>query len=531
MPQTALIQAMQEAQFYDSGSPVDFIQTHISCLFLTADHVYKLKKPVNLGFLDFSTLEKRRFYCQEEVRLNSRLAPSVYLGVLPISQDRNSQFFLGQDTDADIIDYVVHMRRLSEDSMFPALLRQGRVDHDLLCELASLLADFHTQARMVPDGSEMGSLPLIRENMEENFTQTEFLREKSISNTRHRLMHWFMLNTLNRKREVFVSRHEQGRTRECHGDLRIEHICRFQGKLIAFDCIEFNERFRFIDTAADLAFLLMDMEYSGYWSQASTLLQAYTRASGDSQALTVIDVYKAYYALTRGKVLGIESTEPEFSPEERQQALDTATRFLDLAWSYALQLHPPALIILCGLMGTGKSEMARHLSRKLKAEVLRSDVLRKKLHGVEPQSRHHDEYGQGLYSSEKNQATYQALFEQAKVRLEQDHSVILDASFSRRKYREMAIDLAHGLGRPCIILECVCSEQELEKRLQDRQNQGPDVSDGRLSLLSAQKADFQKIMPSETCEHVIIDTEGELDQIQESALDSVLEAMIRQEKE
>lgn len=531
MPQTDLIQAMQEAHFYDSDSSVDFIQTHISCLFLTADHVYKLKKPVNLGFLDFSTLEKRRFYCQEEVRLNSRLASSVYLGVLPISQDHNGQFFIGQDTDADIIDYVVHMRRLSEDSMFPALLRQGRVDDDLLRELASLLADFHTQARVVPEGSEMGSLPLIRENMEENFTQTEFLREKSISNTRHKLMRWIMLNTLNRKHEVFDSRHEQGRTRECHGDLRMEHICRFRGKLIAFDCIEFNERFRFIDTAADLAFLLMDMEYCGYWSQAATLLQAYAQASGDRQALAVIDLYKAYYALTRGKVLGIESTEPEFRPEERQQALDTATRFLDLAWFYALQLHPPALIILCGLMGTGKSEMARHLGRKLQAEILRSDVLRKKLHGVEPESPHHDEYGQGLYSSEKNQATYQALLEQAKVRLEQERSVILDASFSRRKYREMAVDLAQGLGRPCIILECVCSDRELEKRLQERQKQGADVSDGRLSLLAAQKSDFEKITPSEACEHVIIDTEGELDKVRESALESVLEAVSRQEKE
>ncbi|MDZ7759924.1 MAG: AAA family ATPase [Desulfovermiculus sp.] len=531
MPQTELIQAMRETNFYNAHSPVQFIQTHISCLFLTEDHVYKLKKPINLGFLDFSTLEKRYFYCHEEVRLNSRLAPSVYLGVKPVSRDPKGRFFLGQDSGADIIDYVVHMRRLSEDSMFPALLRQGWVDDNLLFELSGLLADFHARARLVPGDSEMGSLHLIRGNLEENFDQTQMLREKSISTKRHKLMRRIMLSTLDRTRELFVSRHEQGKTRECHGDLRMEHICRFQGQLIAFDCIEFNERFRFIDTAADLAFLLMDMEYNGYWSQAATLLQAYVQSSGDREALAVIDLYKAYYALTRGKVLGIESTEQEFTSQERREALNMATRFLDLAWFYALKLHPPTLIILCGLMGTGKSELAGYLSRKLDAHVLRSDVLRKRLHGLDPQSRHNDAYGQGLYTREKTQATYQALVDQARPLLVQGHSVILDASFRRREYREMASDLARGLDLPCVILECVCSDQELQKRLRKRQAQGTDVSNGRLSLLAAQKADFETISDSEGCAHVAVDTQGELEQVQESALESVLQAMGRQEKE
>lgn len=530
MPQTEVINAMQDARFYPQPEQsVDFIQTHISCLFLTSKDVYKLKKPVNLGFLDFSTLEKRLFYCQEEVRLNSRLAPTVYQGVLPVSQNNDGHFFLGQQEDARIVDYVVHMRRLSEDSMFPVLLRQGRVDEHLLQELADLLATFHAQARAIPQESELGSLSLIRRNIEENFEQTKMLKNKAISARRHRVMRQVMLWSLNRHQDLYLLRHAQGKTRECHGDLRMEHICLFEGQLIAFDCIEFNERFRFIDTAADLSFLLMDMEFNGYWKQADTLLHTYVHSSGDHDLLSVVNLYKAYYALTRGKVFGIESTEQEFSPQERSQALDMAARFLDLAWSYAVKLQSPALIILCGLMGTGKSEVAGSLSRELGAEVLRSDVVRKTLYGIDPQQKQLNEYGQGLYSSEATHATYQALSDQAGQMLKQGRPVILDASFGRREYREQAFALARELNLRCILLECVCPDEILVQRLEKRLTEAADASDGRTSLLEAQKADFQPVTELDSSQHVVLDTAHDLEQVVELGLEAVLEALRRQE--
>ncbi|MFP4259057.1 MAG: AAA family ATPase [Desulfovermiculus sp.] len=530
MPQTELIKAMQDARFYPQPEQsVDFIQTHISCLFLTSRDVYKLKKPVNLGFLDFSTLDKRLFYCQEEVRLNTRLAPTVYQGVLPVSQNNSGQFFLGQQEDARIVDYVVHMRRLSEDSMFPVLLRQGRVDEHLLQELADLLADFHAQARAVPRESELGSLSLIRRNIEENFEQTEMLKNRAISARRHRVMRQVMLWSLNRQQDLYSLRHARGKTRECHGDLRMEHLCLFEGQLIAFDCIEFNERFRFIDTAADLSFLLMDMEFHGYWKQADTLLYAYVHSSGDHDLLLVVNMYKAYYALTRGKVFGIESTEQEFSPQERRQALDMSSKFLDLAWSYAVKLQTPALIILCGLMGTGKSEVARSLSRQLGAEVLRSDVVRKALHGLDPQQKQLNDYGQGLYSGEATQATYQALGEQAGELLKQGRSVILDASFGRREHRELACALAKELNLRCILLECVCPDDVLVQRLEKRLATSADASDGRTSLLKSQKADFQPVTELDPSQHVVLDTAHDLEQVEELAVEAVLEALRRQE--
>jgi hypothetical protein len=478
---------------------------------------------VNLGFLDFSTLENRHFYCQEEVRLNSRLAPSVYLGVLEVSKDRrNERFFLGQDEKSKIVDYVVQMRRLSEDSMLPVLFRQGKVDENLLNELAGLLATFHSQTQPVPKDSEMGSLLRIQGNIQENFEQTEMLRDLAISSKRHllmrRLMHWF----LQTNQSIFDSRHERGKTRECHGDLRMEHICRFEGRLIAFDCIEFNERFRFIDTAADLSFLLMDMEFHGYTSNADTLLHAYVQASEDWEAQKVIDLYKAYYALTRGKVFGIESTEEEFSRKEQRHALEQSVRFLHLAWSYALRLHPPTLIILCGIMGTGKSEIARHLGQELCAHVLRSDEIRKKLYGVDPQSRDYSAYGHGLYTREATENTYQALMDSARKLLTEGDSVIFDASFIRQHYREMGSDLAKSMGVNCIVLECVCPDEILESRLQFRQDQGTDVSDGRSSLLTNQKADFEPITASKNCEHVVIDTSKDLNTVLELALLSVI---------
>ncbi|MFO7803765.1 MAG: AAA family ATPase [Desulfovermiculus sp.] len=529
MPQDELIQVMRHARFYPGESSVEFLQTHISCLFLTAEHVYKLKKSVNLGFLDFSTLEKRRFYCHEEVRLNSRLAPPVYLGVLAVSRNQNGEYFLGQDPASEIVDYVVHMRRLSEDSMFPALLKQGRVDEEMLSELAGLLSDFHAHSPAVQASCELGSPQLIRNNIEENFEQTEMLKGKALSAKRHRIMHSALLWSLRRHQELLTVRHDQGRTRECHGDLRMEHICRFEGRLVAFDCIEFNERFRYIDTAADVAFLLMDMEFSGHWSLAAALLHFYVRATQDHDALTVMPLYKAYYALTRGKIFGIESTEQEFTTQERQEALDMASKFLDLAWSYAIQLQTPTLILLSGLMGTGKTALGRHLSQKLGAELIRSDVVRKTLHGLDPQARETSDYGQGLYTPKATQDTYQALVEQAAQKLNSGQSVIVDASFSRRTYRRQAYDMARSMGVRFILLECVCPEEVIRKRLEHRQARESDASDGRTTLFEAQKADFQPINELDPHQHVSVNTADAMERLGETAIEAVLEALCRQE--
>jgi len=530
MPQDELIQAMRQARFYPNESSVEFLQTHISCLFLTAEHVYKLKKPLNLGFLDFSTLEKRRFYCHEEVRLNSRLAPSVYLGVLAVSRNPNGEFFLGQDPASEIVDYVVHMRRLSEDSMFPALLKQGRVDEEMLSDLAGLLSDFHAHAPAVQASSELGSPQLIRSNIEENFEQTEMLKDKALSAKRHRIMRSALLWTLRRYQKLLTARHDQeGRTRECHGDLRMEHICRFEESLVAFDCIEFNERFRYIDTAADMGFLLMDMEFNGHWSLAATLLQAYIRATQDHDALTVMPLYKAYYALTRGKVFGIESTEQEFTPQERQEALDMASKFLDLSWSYAIQLQTPTLILFSGLMGTGKTALGRYLSQELGAELVRSDVVRKTLHGLDPQAREASDYGQGLYTQKATQDTYQALAKQAAQKLNNGQSVMLDASFSRRTYRRQAYDVAQSMGVRFILVECVCPEEIIRKRLEHRQARESDASDGRNTLFEAQKADFEPINELDSHQHVIINTADAMEKLGETAVETVLEALCWQE--
>ena len=527
MPQTELIQAMRTPGFYPHpAETVDFIQTHISSLFLVGDHVYKLKKPLDLGFLDFSSLDKRRFYCREEVRLNSRLAPSVYLQVLPVSQDLQGGFVLGQSQQGQVVDYVVHMRRLSEDFMFPALLSKGLVNLELLQELAGILAKFHARATPVDADSDLGSPSLVRSNIQENFEQTRILAGTALSQKRFQMFEQVMFWILHRRHHLLHSRHVQGKTRECHGDLRMEHICMFNNQLVVFDCIEFNERFRFIDTAADLAFLLMDMEYSGHWQEAQHLLTAYTRASDDEDIMSVINLYKAYYAQTRGKVAGIQSMEEEFSETDRQEALNRATAFLDLAWSYAIKLTSPTLIVTCGLMGTGKSEVGRHLQVALGAELIQSDALRKSIHGFDPSSKHEEAFGQGLYSRAATQATYQALLDQARSRLQDHASVILDASFSRREDRGRVMSLAHALNLRCVLVQCLCPEKVVKKRLSKRHR---DVSDGRWDLFAQQKAGFEPVTELGPTHHVQVDTSGDLPEVQEESVHAVLRALQAQE--
>jgi len=477
-------------------------QTHISWLFFTDSFVYKLKTPVNFGFLDFTTLEARKFFCEEEVRLNRRLAPEIYRGVVEVkAHDGRIQV----EGLGETVDYAVQMRRLPEERMLPTLMARGKVTVTTIRQLARLIADFHAQAETGDDIDQAGSVATILANWQENFALTwpylDFpLRRDTWDNIRARVLAFCRTRA-----QLFGQRIAEGRIRDCHGDLRAEHIC-FTEPIAIFDCIEFNRRFRYGDVAADVAFLAMDFDAQGSPEFSQTLVQAYVEHSGDRGLLSVLDFYKCYRAFVRAKVECFRADEPTVSAGEKRMALKTANRLCLLAGRYANALQRPWLLVSCGLMGTGKSVLAEALARRLDLEVLSSDVTRKRLASVRATTSSAAAYGEGLYTAEWTEATYTQVFQEAEGLLSRGRSVLIDASFQRARHRLQAMALAQRLGAEFCVLECWCPEEEIRRRLEARAARGGAVSDGRWELIAQQRQHFEPLFDVPPQHHLRVDT-------------------------
>jgi aminoglycoside phosphotransferase family enzyme/predicted kinase len=477
-------------------------QTHISWLFFTEHFVYKVKKPVNFGFLDFTTLEARRFFCEEEARLNRRLAPNVYVGVLEVNAADGRICLAGP---GKVVDYAVQMRRLPDERMLPTLLAVGEVTAETMRRLAHLLAEFHAQAETGPVVNQDGTVATILGNWEENFTQTRPyldwpLARDAYERVRRRVRTFCHLQTA-----LFDHRIATGRIRDGHGDLRAEHICLTE-PIAIFDCIEFNHRFRYGDVAADVAFLAMDLDERGFAELSQAFVQAYVQYSGDDELLSVLDFYKCYRAFVRAKVECFRMDDQTVSAGDKRLALRAARRYFSLAARYADLLQPPWLLLCCGLMGSGKSVLAERLASRLDLQVLSSDVTRKELAGIHPTTAAHTAYGEGLYSVERTEATYADLFKRAECLLRRGRSVLLDASFQRTKHRTQAMQLAARVGAQFRVLECWCPETELRRRLEARVAQGISVSDGRWELIRQQRQSFEALLEVPPSQHLKVDT-------------------------
>jgi uncharacterized protein len=503
MQPTELVNALTRPEAYpERPAEVSMRQTHISWLFFTEDFVYKLKKPVNFGFLDFTTLEKRRFFCEEEVRLNRRLTSDVYLGVAEVKA-KDGQARLGGA--GEVIDYAVHMRRLPEDRMLPTLLAAGRVTPATMRQLAQLLADFHAQAETGPVINQGGTLATILGNWEENFTQTRPYLDWPLSREAYDEIRGRVLTFCRLQAARFDERIAGGRVRDGHGDLRAEHICLTE-PIAIFDCIEFNHRFRYGDVAGDVAFLAMDLDGQGFADLSRAFVSAYVEYSGDRTLLSVLDFYKCYRAFVRAKVECFRMDDPAVTSRDKRLAARAASNYLLRAARYADALKRPWLLLCCGLMGSGKSVLAEALAPDLKLTVLRSDVIRKELAGMPPTTAARVSYGEGIYSAERSEATYTRLFEQAERLLSQGSSVLLDASFQHAKHRTQAMRLAARVGAEFCVLECWCSEEELRRRLEARVTQGGSVSDGRWELLAQQRQTFEPLFEVPPPQHIKVDT-------------------------
>jgi len=482
---------MKKSDFYPHRpAEVELIQTHISYVFIAGDLVYKVKKHLQFDFLDFTTLKKRKFYCEEELRLNKRLASGTYLDVVAISENSQGNITLGKGVK--IIDYAVLMKKLPADRMLKTLLSQGLADEIMIDSVAQKIALFHQQARTGGQIDEMGNIENIYHNNEENFVETLKYINVTIPEYQYKFIKDYVNKFLKDQKILFEKRVADHKIRDCHGDLHLDHIC-INDEITIFDCIEFNERFRFGDVAEDIAFLTMDIDFNGYHTHADNFVQSYIRYSGDSDILILLNFYRCYYAYVRGKVTSFRLSQKEISHNERLEIIKIAKRYFDLAYSYAARLDKSVLILTTGLMGSGKSYQAKILAERFGAELIRTDILRKESFDIKPSERRYEDFGQGIYSKEVSRLIYRKAFDLAQEKLKQGKAVIIDGSFKKNEERQKAMELAQSHGIRFYILYCVCPDDISRKRLEKRVMENNNESDGRWELFQKQKNDFDLI--------------------------------------
>jgi aminoglycoside phosphotransferase family enzyme/predicted kinase len=492
----SLLKSLQKPDSYpDTVTSVELIQTHVSYIFLTNHHAYKIKKPVDFGFLNFSTIDRRRFYCNEEVRLNRRLCPDIYEGVVELRESEHGPVFFGNGT---IIDYAVKMRRLPAEFMLDRLIESDSISADVMRRVSRVIAEFHRVAPSSAAVAEYGRLERIMYNWQENFDQTIPFEETTLSADDRELIRIWVTAFASEHEQLFKNREEQGYIRECDGDIHLENICLDNGNVHIFDCIEFNDRFRYCDTAADIAFLLMDLDYHGRHDLSDDVIEEYVAVSGDAGSLALIDFYKIYRAFVRAKVESFRLHDVGILPVDQNVAKKRAIKYFRLVRGYIERRHlKQSLFITCGLMGCGKSTLATQFAFELGIPYFNSDIVRKNLASVLPGVQSDTPFNEGLYNQQAHESTYAELLRQAELQLATGKSVIIDACFTRVEQRARFAALAEQLNVSFIILFISCSEIENKRRLLDRASTGSSVSDGRVSLLAEQSAVFERPTESE----------------------------------
>jgi uncharacterized protein len=492
-----LIQQMLLPDFYPHPvtMPIESIQTHASVVFLTGDFVYKLKKSVNFGFLDYSTVTNRKHFCEEEIRLNQRGAKELYLAVLPISKQGHQYQFSDR---GEIVDYAVKMVQFSQSALLSNMFESGQITTDDIAEMGRVVARFHADAQTSEYISSFGTVAKIHQSIDDNYRQTEKYIDRSQTQQQYTETKAYTDRFLLEYEQLFLDRIAGGFIRECHGDLHLRNICRWHDKILLFDCIEFNEPFRFVDTMYDVAFAVMDLEARGRKDLANLFLNTYAEQTGDWAGLQVLPLYLSRQAYVRAKVTSFLLDDAGISSQDRVAALATARNYYHQAWEYT-RPRQGRIILLSGRSGSGKSTLGKQIAASLGGVQIRSDAVRKHLGGIPLLTKGDD----SLYTPEMTARTYQEVLSLGSKLAVQGFTVILDAKYDRQVLRTAVIDLAQSEGLQLDLIHCTAPESVLFDRLAQRTG---DIADATVELLASQQAAWEDFSPIEAEYVTRIDT-------------------------
>jgi len=482
-----------------SVDTLQLIETHISWVVLTGQFAYKIKKPVDLGFLDFTTLALRRHYCERELALNRRFSRDLYLDVVPVNGTRENPRVQG---GGEIIDYAVKMRQFDNRLRADHLAESGQLGDDLVRLMGRTLARIHRSAPAIDPRSEVGAVAAFSASAMQNFTQIDaYNLADDLRQTLADQKKW-VSRVYQNLRQLMEKRREQGFVKDCHGDCHLGNIVILEGEIILFDCIEFNDSFRITDTLAEAALLGMDLWAHGLREQFWRFLNSYLEFGGDYEALALLDLYGCYYALVRAKVDLLKTpaaAQPLVSPESRPEFY----RYIALAGQFTAH-RSPALILMHGFSGSGKSWLAEQLATRIGAIRIRSDVERKRIFRLEPDQACAPETD--LYSEKASQLTLDRMIALAHAITDAGYICIVDATFLTLTSRAPFFDWAAGGGIPLAILHCEAAEQIILRRLQQRSARARDPSDADSLVYRRQKETAEPLSDRERRYMISVDT-------------------------
>lgn len=469
-----LIEALQNKALYNH--PVNaftIIETHISWVILTGNFAYKIKKPVDFGFIDFTTLEKRGFYCEEELRLNRRYAPDLYLETVTI---RGSHAHPHLGDEGETIEYAVKMREFSQGNLLSSFAEEKNLESKHIDSMATVISDFHSTATVASVDSFYGTPETVGKWCDENFQHIEIaMPESELPDYFDTLKHWYE-KAFDRLKPIIQERHDNGFVRECHGDLHLGNIAFLDNRCTPFDCIEFNDELRWIDTMSEVAFVVMDLQARGYGEFAWLFLNRYLAISGDYSGLALLPYYVVYRAMVRAKVEALRGIDDD------NHTFQQSRQYLDLAQSWSTPGRP-AIFVMHGLSGSGKSTVAENLALRLHAVQIRSDVERQRLFEHARALESAPAYNEGIYGEDASKRTYEYLAKLAEPLLLEGFEVIIDAACLKTSQRELFKRLASELDLPHFLISCQAPVETLKSRIRERFLKGTDPSEANQTVL------------------------------------------------
>ena len=496
---SAWVQGLDNIECYPHPvAKIRLIETHISWVILTGSYAYKIKKPVKYSFVDFSTLEKRRWFCEEEVRLNQRLAPDVYLGIVPITGSPTQPHIDGQGVP---FEFAVKMKQFSGDQDIDHILGDRKKREVFVIQLAKRIATFHALIEKAGDRSPYGNPDKVWQPIKECLEEIP-LHVLTSSNQKYvTSIHKWLKNEWQNLSDIFRHRKREGFIRECHGDLHLGNIAMFEGSVCVFDALEFEPRLRWIDVMSEVAFLVMDLEKHGCPDLAFVLLNRYLELTGDYEGLKVFRLYQVYRALVRAKVAGLRLAQLPESGVEEEKAKCELTEYVELAHRF-INADSLAFILMHGVSGTGKTTVSTEIVKAIGAIRIRSDVERKRLFAETLQSQAGGLQDAGLYHPTMTSHTYARLQDLARTLIQAKFFVVIDATFLRHHQRELFRQLAEEQGCKWVIVDVFAPEAVLTERIERRYREGQDTSDATVEVMKRQQ-ETDESFTSEERSHVI----------------------------